>query len=153
MTVNKKIKVARLSSNACIPKKATPEAAGLDLFAVSAQIVPGARVKKNRVSVGRALVQTGIAIAIPKGSVGRIGSRSGLSVNHNVEVGAGWIDPDYRGEILVELKNLGPTDFPVKRGMRIAQLFILRLGSAGVEVVRSLPASHRGKSGFGSTGI
>ena len=153
MTANKKIKILRLSRSAYIPKRATTKAAGLDLFAVAGQIIPGAKVKKSRVSIGRALVQTGIAIAIPHGSVGRIGSRSGLSVNHNVEVGAGWIDPDYRGEILVELKNLGPTDFPVKRGMRIAQLFILRLGSTGVEVVRSLPASHRGKSGFGSTGI
>jgi len=85
--------------------------------------------------------------------VGRIGSRSGLSVAKNIEVGAGWIDPDYRGEIKVELKNLSSHDFIVDAAARIAQLFILSVATPDLEETNALPPSTRGAGGFGSTGM
>ena len=75
-----------------------------------------------------------------------------LSVKYNIEVGAGWVDSDYRGEVMVELKNLGGTPFRVEVGARIAQLFIVRLEDVEIEVVASLSQTQRGKGGFGSTG-
>jgi dUTP pyrophosphatase len=105
------------------------------------------------VEIGHALVATGIAISLPPGHVGRIGSRSGLSTRHNIEVGAGWIDPDYRGELKIELKNFSNRDFVVEEGMRIAQLFVLPFASPEVEVTGQLPRSGRGAGGFGSTGL
>ncbi len=114
--------------------------------------VPGASASRGRVTIGRALVPTGIAIELPGGYVGRIGARSGLSTKHNVEIGAGWIDPDYRGELQVEVKNFGPVDFLVKKNMRIAQLFVLRTAGAKLRVVKRLSRTARGGRGFGSTG-
>src|SRR5439155_2237994 len=99
------VKVTKLSPNARVPVKATAGAAGYDLFASEATVVPASTVRDGRVEIGHALVATGIAISLPPGHVGRIGSRSGLSTRHNIEVGAGWIDPDYRGELMIELKN------------------------------------------------
>src|SRR2546426_9622592 len=82
-----------------------------------------------------------------------IWSRSGLSTRHNIEVGAGWIDPDYRGELKIELKNFSNRDFVVEEGMRIAQLLVLPFASPEVEVTDELPRSVRGAGGFGSTGL
>ena len=89
---------------------------------------------------------------MPRNCVGKIGSRSGLSVNKNIEVGAGWIDSDYRGEVCVELKNLSPHEFPVESGMRIAQLFVLSLAVSEIICSNDLPPSQRDQSGFGSSG-
>lgn len=147
------MKVARLSPRAKLPVKASEDAAGYDLFAGEAAVVPASAVRDGRVEVGRALVGTGIAVSLPAGHVGRIGSRSGLSVKHNIEVGAGWIDPDYRGEVKIEMKNLSGRDFVVEEGMRIAQLFILPFASPKLEEADSLPSSARGAGGFGSTGL
>ena len=147
------MKVARLSPTARLPVKASEGAAGYDLFASEAAVVPASVVRDGRVEIGHALVGTGIAISLPAGHVGRIGSRSGLSVRHNVEVGAGWIDPDYRGEVKVEMKNFSSLDFLVEEGMRIAQLFILPFASPDLEEADSLSPSVRGAGGFGSTGL
>ena len=102
--------------------------------------------------IGRAVVRTGIAIELPPGTVGRIGSRSGLSVKKNIEVGAGWIDPDYRGEVLVELKNLSSVEVVFEIGDRIAQLFVMRVQHPRITWTKSLSATKRGAGGFGSTG-
>ena len=99
------MKVIRLSPKAKLPLKASESAAGYDLFASEAAVVPASVVRDGRVEIGHALVGTGIAVSLPPGHVGRIGSRSGLSTRHNIEVGAGWIDPDYRGEVKIEMKN------------------------------------------------
>ncbi len=147
------MKVTRLSPKAKLPVRASDGAAGYDLFASEATVIPASTSKDGRVDVGHALVSTGIAIALPAGHVGRIGSRSGLAVKQNIEVGAGWIDPDYRGEVKVELKNLSGEDFRVDEGMRIAQLFILPFASPVIEEVKELPPSARGSGGFGSTGL
>jgi dUTP pyrophosphatase len=147
------VKVARLSPKARLPVKASKGAAGYDLFAGEAAVVPASAVRDGRVEIGHALVGTGIAVSLPPGHVGRIGSRSGLSVKHNIEVGAGWIDPDYRGEVKIEMKNFSGQDFIVEEGMRIAQLFILPFASLELEEADGLPPSARGASGFGSTGL
>lgn len=147
------MKVARLSPKAKLPVKASAGAAGYDLFASEAAVVPASAVRDGRVEIGHALVRTGIAISLPPGHVGRIGSRSGLSVRHNIEVGAGWIDPDYRGEVKIEMKNFSSQDFIVEEGMRIAQLFILPFASLELEEADGLPPSAREVGGFGSTGL
>lgn len=147
------MKVARLSPKAKLPVKASAGAAGYDLFASEAAVVPASAVRDGRVEIGHALVGTGIAVSLPPGHVGRIGSRSGLSVRHNIEVGAGWIDPDYRGEVKIEMKNFSGQDFIVEEGMRIAQLFILPFASLELEEADGLPPSARGAGGFGSTGL
>jgi dUTP pyrophosphatase len=147
------MKVTRLSHRAKLPVKASEGAAGYDLFASEAAVVPASVVRDGLVEIGHALVGTGIAVSLPPGHVGRIGSRSGLSVKHNIEVGAGWIDPDYRGEVKIEMKNFSGQDFAVKAGMRVAQLFILPFASPALEDVDGLPPSARGAGGFGSTGL
>jgi len=147
------VKVARLSLKAKLPVKASKGAAGYDLFASEAAVVPASAVRDGRVEIGHALVGTGIAISLPPGHVGRIGSRSGLSTRQNIEVGAGWIDPDYRGEVKIEMKNFSGQDFIVEEGMRIAQLFILPFASLELEEADGLPPSARGVGGFGSTGL
>jgi len=147
------VKITRLSPQAKLPVKASEGAAGYDLFSSEATVVPAATAKDGRVEIGRALVLTGIAVSLPAGHVGRIGSRSGLSTRHNIEVGAGWIDPDYRGEVKVELKNFSGQDFVVEAGMRIAQLIVLPVASPEIEPTDNLPPSTRGSGGFGSTGM
>lgn len=126
---------------------------GFDLYAAESVEVPPAQCNADgHVEVGRALVSTGIEIELPTGTVGRIASRSGLSVKSNVEVGAGWIDSDYRGTLMVELKNLSSRPFRIDQGDRIAQLVILPVVDAEIRVVTSLNETERGGSGFGSTG-
>lgn len=147
------MKVTRLCPTAKLPVKASEGAAGYDLCASEAAVVPASSVCDGRVEIGHALVGTGLAISVPAGHVGRIGSRSGLSVQYNIEIGAGWIDPDYRGEVKIEIKNFSGRDLTVEAGMRIAQLFILPFASPTLEEADSLPSSARGAGGFGSTGL
>lgn len=148
------LKVKKLVETAQIPVKMTVGSAGLDLYAAKEVIIPAAKVnQEGLVDIGRVLVSTGLSIEIPVGMVGRVASRSGLSVKHNIEVGAGWIDSDYRGEVLIELKNLSAQPFLVKVGERIAQLVILNLGEYVVTEVKDLNSTTRGEGGFGSTGI
>jgi len=147
------VKIIRLSPHAKLPVKASEGAAGFDLFASERTVVPATVVRDGRADIGHALVATGIAISLPSGHVGRIGSRSGLSTRDNIEVGAGWIDADYRGEIKVELKNFSSRDFVVEEGARIAHLIVLPIASPELELTDSLPPSSRGSGGLGSTGL
>jgi dUTP pyrophosphatase len=135
-----------------LPRRASEGAAGFDLFAAERTVIPAARMLEGRVNIGRALVPTGLALSIPEGHVGRVGSRSGLSVKHNIETGAGWIDSDYRGELKVELKNFSGLEFVVEEGDRIAQLIILPIVTPELEEVDALSPTTRGAGGFGSTG-
>lgn len=123
-------------------------AAGLDLLAAvpaDAPIVIAAG--------GRAMVPTGIAIALPAGAEAQVRPRSGLAIRHGVTVlnTPGTIDADYRGEIQVILVNLGSGEFLVSRGMRIAQLVIAPVARADLIEVQSLDQTTRGEGGFGST--
>jgi dUTP pyrophosphatase len=129
------------------PSRATIHASGLDLrAAVEGDLLldPGER----------ALVPTGIAIAIPPGYEGQVRARSGLAARHGIAVvnGPGTIDADYRGEIQVILVNLGGEPFTIQRGDRIAQLVIAPVLLCDLEVVDSLDETGRGAGGFGSTG-
>lgn len=125
------------------PSRGTPDSAGLDLTAVEGGVVPVG---------GSLLVPTGVKMAIRSGLYGRVAARSGLAIKHGIQVGAGVIDADYRGEVCVQLWNLGSAPFEFQAGTRIAQLVIERISTAPVEVVSSLDDTVRGDAGFGSTG-
>ena len=132
-----------------LPTYQSLHAAGLDLLAAvpadqPLTLAPGAR----------ALVPTGLAIALPAGHEGQVRPRSGLAAKHGVTVlnTPGTIDADYRGELQVILVNLGGESFAITRGMRIAQLVIAPVTHAQLREVASLEETPRGIGGFGSTG-
>ena len=125
------------------PTYGSEGAIGLDLYA-SEDVV----VWHNTVTP----VGTGIAVAVPPGYYGRIAPRSGLALKHAIDVMAGVIDSDYRGEIKVLLARCAPGHFVVKRGDRIAQLILERADRAELQYVSSLGDTARGAAGFGSTG-
>lgn len=100
----------------------------------------------------RALVGTGVAIALPVGTYGRVAPRSGLAVKYGITVGAGVIDPDYTGEVKVLLFNHGEGVFEVKKGDRVAQLVLERCETPEVQEVGVIKETERGADGFGSTG-
>jgi len=148
------INVRLMCPEARLPERMSEGSGGYDVFASEDSVVPAAIVSANgRVDLGRALIPLGIAIELPIETVGRIASRSGLSVHSNVEVGAGWIDSDYRGEVMVELKNFSSVDFVIRQGDRIAQLILLPITLAVFQVDEGLSDTGRGQSGFGSTGV
>lgn len=131
-----------------LPAYATEQSAGLDLLAAVAApvtLAPGER----------ALIPTGIAIALPAGTEAQVRPRSGLALKHGITVlnSPGTIDADYRGEIGVVLVNLGDAPFTVERGTRIAQMIVAPYLRAGWRPVDSLEDSARGAGGFGSTGL
>jgi dUTP pyrophosphatase len=139
--------VVRLDPALPLPAYATAGDAGLDLLAREDALL--------RAGGGRALVPTGIAIAIPEGHAGFVQPRSGLALGHGVTClnTPGLIDAGYRDELKVVLVNTDPeTDYQVRRGDRIAQLVLQRVEHATLVVVDDLGASPRGTGGFGSTG-
>ena len=89
---------------------------------------------------------------IPFGCYGRIASRSGLSINHGLDIGAGVVDPDYRGTIKVLMRNLSNTDYEVKKGDRIAQIICEQIIKAHAKEVTELKPTERGENGLGSSG-
>ena len=99
-----------------------------------------------------ALVATGVRVAIQPSDYGRIAPRSGLALKYGVDVGAGVIDSDYRGEIKVLLFNFGAHSFRVRKGDRIAQLILERINAGQPALVSGLSTTERGIGGFGSTG-
>lgn len=131
-----------------LPSYATEHAAGMDLLAAveaSLTLTPGAR----------ALIPTGLAIALPAGFEAQVRPRSGLALKNGVTVlnAPGTVDADYRGEVGVILANLGDEDFMVERGMRIAQMVIAPVSSARWAEQAELDDTDRGGGGFGSTGL
>jgi len=148
------LKVNLIHPAAKLPTRMTAGSAGFDLYAVEDIEVPPATCDaKGHVDVGRALISIGIKLELPSGTLGRIASRSGLSVKSNLEVGAGWIDSDYRGELHVELKNFSSKPFRVRVGDRVAQLVILPTVNIKAEAMLSLKETERNSSGFGSTDL
>ena len=141
------VPVIRLDPDAPLPAYAKPGDAGADLVANEDTVLdPGG---------GRALVGTGIAVAIPEGYAGFVLPRSGLAMRHGVIClnTPGLIDAGYRGEVKLLLVNLDPTEpYKVSRGDRVAQLVVQRIEHAGFPVVDRLPESERGAGGFGHTG-
>lgn len=132
-----------------LPSYQSAHAAGLDLLAA----VP-ADAPFNLAPGARALIPTGIAIALPAGHEAQVRPRSGLAARHGVTVlnAPGTIDADYRGEIQVLLVNLGGEALAITRGMRIAQLVVARVARAALREVSALDETERGGGGFGSTG-
>lgn len=141
------IPVLRLDPDLPLPAYAHAGDAGADLVArEDATLAPGG---------GRALVPTGVAIALPEGWAGFVQPRSGLALRHGVTVlnSPGLIDAGYRDELKVILVNTDPSAlYEVKRGDRIAQLVIRPVAAARFDAVEELPASARDTGGFGSTG-
>jgi dUTP pyrophosphatase len=145
--VTPRVAVLRLDPGLPLPACARPGDAGLDLHAAETVTLKAAG--------GRALVPTGVAVAIPDGYAGFVLPRSGLALRHGVGVlnSPGLIDAGYRGELKVLLVNHDPvTPVTLARGDRIAQLVIQRVEQAVLEEVTTLPPSERGAGGFGSTG-
>jgi len=146
------VRVLRLPHGADLPLPAYQSAlaAGLDLLAA----VP-AQAPVTIAPAGRAMIPTGIAVALPPGSEGQIRPRSGLAARHGVTVlnAPGTIDADYRGEVQVILVNHGAEPFVASRGMRIAQLVIARVTRAALIEVDNLDATERASGGLGSTGM
>lgn len=142
------VALKQLVSDLDPPTYATAASAGMDLLAAVDEpltLAPGAR----------ALVPTGIAIALPVGTEGQVRPRSGLAVRHGVTVlnSPGTIDPDYRGEVKVPMINLGQEPFVIERGARIAQLVVAPVAQARWDIVADLDETARGAGGFGSTGV
>ena len=130
-----------------LPAYATAGAAGLDLVAAieaPVDLAPGAR----------ALIPTGLTIALPAGYEAQVRPRSGLALKHGVTVlnSPGTIDADYRGEIGIVLINLGNAPVRLERGMRVAQLIVAPVTQVALVERRTLPPTNRAGGGFGSTG-
>jgi len=141
-----RIPVVVLNDDLPLPAYARPGDAGLDLLAAAdITIEPG----------GRALIPTGIAVAIPEGYAGFVHARSGRALSEGLAMAnaPGLIDSGYRGELRVVAVNLDPREpIYVKRGEKVAQLVVQRVERVVLEPVESLPPSERGEGGFGHSG-
>ena len=129
---------------AIMPYRATKESAGLDLFSCENGIIEPHSKK---------MIDIGISVKIPYGYYGRIASRSGLTIKKSIDVGAGVIDSDYRGNISVILFNHGDERFTFNIGDKLAQLIIEKIAHVNIITVNTLDYTNRGTRGFGSTGM
>ena len=140
------VQIQRLDKDLPLPEYARPGDAGMDVYStIDCSLAPGAR----------AVIPTGIAIALPEGYVCLVHPRSGLAAKNGISIvnTPGTIDSGYRGEIKVILINTDQHEtFEIKRGDRIAQLVFQKFESARFYEVENLPESQRGAGGFGSTG-
>merc|ERR1719436_1614137 len=144
MELKPALRVQRLRPEAVLPVRGSKDAAGFDLAAVEKAVVePG----------GKAVIKTGLKVAIPWGTYARIAPRSGLAAKKMIHAGAGVVDYDYRGEVGVVLFNHGAEAFSVEPGDRIAQLILESISMAPCEEVEELDETDRGAGGFGSTGV
>jgi dUTP pyrophosphatase len=163
---DEKFRVVRLNNNAKIPMRATSGSAGYDLYASEENII---------LTGNRGIVKTGLMIEIPKGYCGQVWPRSGFSVKNGIESGAGIIDSDYRGELMVILFNHSLVNFKVEKHMRMAQLLLVKIGlpliadvteesskltelkvTEELSKLTELKVTEeytRGTGGFGSTGV
>jgi len=132
-----------------LPAYQTAHAAGLDLLAAVPEETPVTMQPGQR-----ALIPTGLMIAVPPGYEAQVRPRSGLALKHGITVlnSPGTVDADYRGEVSVLLINHGDEPFTIRRGERIAQLVIAAVAQAHLAAVTLLPPTDRGSGGFGSTG-
>lgn len=138
------MKATRVDSNAVIPARGSSGAAGFDLYATHDIVLePGCR----------AVVKTGIILQISHGWYGRIAPRSGMAVNHGIDVLAGVIDSDFRGEVGVVLYNTSDRRYPIAAGYKIAQIIFERCWDGEIEEAGSIDDTDRGVRGFGSTGL
>ena len=143
MNLDQTVLVKLLNPKGQVPKRNSSSAAGYDLYSSEDIIIEPHT---------RNLISTDIAIAVPYGTYGRIAPRSGLSVKHGIDVGAGVVDEDYRGNVKILLINHSDKTYEVKVGDRIAQLVLESIQTPKAELVKELPDTERGIKGFGSTG-
>lgn len=158
------LRVKRLTDTATIPTRGSSGSAGLDLYwdagsqgleLAEANGWASGWESDSTIHVcrgARVTLHTGVAMAIPRGYYGQIAPRSGLAVKHGLEILAGVIDRDYRGEIKVAVLNSGSSDIQFTHGDRIAQLLILPYMNVSPTEVDELDDTARGTGGFGSTG-
>ena len=140
------VKFKKLSTTAKIPEYAHPTDSGMDLFSDRQMIIPAG---------GRALVPTGVAVALPPNTEGQVRSKSGLALKSGIMVlnSPGTIDTNYRGEIGVILFNTSDQDYEVAMGQKIAQLVVCPFYTCATIEVDDLDSTDRGNGGFGSTGL
>ena len=144
---NVRVPIKILSRDAQIPHMAYNGDAGVDLRSVERIVLEPQE---------RAMVATGLAIALPEGYAGFVLPRSGLAAKHGISIvnAPGLIDSNYRGELKVILLNTDPNEsFTIEIGDRIAQLIVMPVPTINFEQVKELTESQRGESGFGSSGI
>ncbi|MFN2576560.1 MAG: dUTP diphosphatase [Pyrinomonadaceae bacterium] len=137
------LKFKKLDANATLPTRGSPSAAGLDLHSIEAITL---EPKQRR------LIRTGLAVAIPEGYYGRLAPRSGLATQKGIDVLAGVIDADYRGEIQCLLHNTGAEIVDLPAQARICQLIVEKIITPTSEWADELTNTMRGSGGFGSTG-
>ncbi len=149
MTEALQVRIQRLPHAHGLPAYATPGSAGLDIAAAIAgdepmELAPGAR----------ALVPTGLRLAVPEGFEAQIRPRSGLALRHGLMLpnSPGTIDSDYRGELQIIVMNAGSEPVRIERGMKIAQLVLMPVPRVAWQECTELDATERGEGGFGSTG-
>ncbi len=140
------VKFKKLTASARIPAYAHSTDSGMDLFSDEEIVILAGK---------RALVHTGIAIALPENTEGQVRSKSGLALKNGLQVlnSPGTIDTNYRGEICVIMLNTSDEDYRVEKGQKIAQLVICPFYSCKTEVVDDLDKTDRADGGFGSTGL
>jgi len=136
--------VKKLSPTAILPVRGSSRSAGYDLSSAHDVTIP---------AHGKGIAKTDLAIALPSGTYGRIAPRSGLAWKKHIDVGAGVIDEDYRGNVGVVLFNHAKDDLHIKAGDRVAQLILEKIAIAQVKEVKELDDTARGAGGFGSTGV
>jgi dUTP pyrophosphatase len=141
--VTERLEFMRLHTAAKLPTRGSAHSAGLDLYSIEAATLPAHT---------RALVRTGLSVAIPHGYYGRVAPRSGLAARHGLDVLAGVVDSDYRGEIMCALVNHGDETIELEAGTRVAQLIIEAIMTPEPAWSEDLSETERGGSGFGSTG-
>merc|ERR1719410_807303 len=135
--------VAKPSEHATIPTRGSPLAAGYDLYSAQDTSIPAR---------GKGLVKTDIQIRVPRGTYGRVAPRSGLAWKQHIDIGAGVVDEDYRGNVGVVMFNHADQVFEVKKGDRIAQLVCEKIAYPEIHEMKTLDNTERGEGGFGSTG-
>lgn len=139
-----KVKIIKISEDAIIPKYATSQDAGCDIYSIENVLIKSKEFKS---------IKTGIKIEIPNGYYGRIAPKSGLALKNGIDTLAGVVDSGYRGEINVVLINNSDNDFKIEKGSKIAQIIFEKIDQAIFEEVKELNESDRGGNGFGSTGL
>ena len=135
-----KLPFVKMSADAVTPTRATEGSAGLDFYSPADYIIPPR---------GQLLVPTQIKLQIPLGYYGRLASKSGLAILHQLHVGAGVIDPDYTGEIMVLLINTASYVYNIAKGTPIAQLILEKISIPVLKAVNKLPPTTRGAQGCG----
>ena len=130
----------KMSTDAVTPTRATEGSVGLDFYSPANYIIP---------PHSQLLIPTQIKLRIPLGHYGRLASKSGLAILHQLHVGAGVIDPDYMGEIMVLLINTASRVHPIIKGDPIAQLILEKVSIPILREVKELPPTTRGAHGYG----